>query len=157
MGHCEKTYGKTLLLGVDQTFETSVVELKSKLEHWRSIRQPSSSGAQQYDRASLSILAWTWASATDHRIGTVYPFVGHLVPEMFRAQELLDNQELKDLARSVLAAIAGLPYPVALVRPVLSTLVNLLRTSASWRVRLDVLPVLQGDSDSSLSKSLRVD
>ena len=144
--HCKNIYGNSLLLEVDDTFEQRVRQLKSNLEEWRKNRQPSASGTQQYDRASLTVLTWIWASANDHRISAVYPFVRQLIPELFSMQELNDNEELRSTARSVLASLAGLPYPAPLVRPIFSTFITLLRTSSSWRVRLDVLPVLQGQS-----------
>jgi proteasome activator subunit 4 len=135
---------KGLLLDVDEDYRRRIDDFKVRLTHWRSIRQPASTGSQQYDMASLCVLTWIWTACSGIRITTVYPFVTNLLSELFQMQELLDNSELKDTAQAVLGAIASLPYPIALVRPMMSVLTNLLRTSPSWRVRLDVLPVLQG-------------
>lgn len=75
---------------------------------------------------------------------TVFPFTTRLLPELFKMQELVDHQELSDLAKTVLMATSSVVYPLHLVRPTLDALMGLLRTSESWRIRLDVLPVLQG-------------
>jgi len=136
--------GLSLLVDVDAAFRQRVVELRASLERWRAERKPASSGSQPYDQAALTVLAWIWAAAQDHRLAVVLPFVETLVPELFCMQEMLDNDELRETARSVLGLVASLPFPASHVRPVMTTLLGLLRTSASWRVRLDVLPVLQG-------------
>ena len=72
----------------------------------------------------------------------------HLLPELFEMQEVQDHDELKTTAKTVLVGLAGLPYPEPLVEPVLRQLIGLLRDSTSWRVRLDVLPIVQGSRGS---------
>lgn len=61
------------------------------------------------------------------------------------------SQELRSTASRVLIASACLPYPVELVQPLMEQFLTLLRTSTSWRTRLDVLLPLQ--SASRLAKA----
>lgn len=58
--------------------------------------------------------------------------------------EQLDNTELRNMAKNALGAIASLHFPIPTVRPMMLSLLTLLKTSESWRVKLDLLPVLQG-------------
>ena len=142
---CRDSNGSVRLLqSVDSDYEARIEKVKADLVKWRSERQPSATGSQAYDQASLCILLWIWNLTNSFRITPAYPFVTALLPEFFRMQEILDNEELKSTAQTVLASLAGLPYPAELASATLSTLIGLLRTSSSWRVRLDVLPVLQG-------------
>ena len=141
---CRADSPSKLLIDVDAEYTHRILALKSQLKSWRSIRQPSSSGSQKYDTASLCILQWLSASSSGHRITTLYPFLLELLPDIYEMGELLDNTELRTTAQGVLGAIANLPFPSTLIRPIMSTLINLLRTATSWRIRIDVLPVLQG-------------
>lgn len=53
------------------------------------------------------------------------------------------------MARNVLQTIAILPYPRVVVNQLLRALADLLATSPAWRLRLNVLPVMQGASGLS--------
>lgn len=54
-----------------------------------------------------------------------------------------DNNELRSSAHRVVIAIACLPFPIEMARPLMSQFIALLKESPSWRVRLDVLLPLQ--------------
>jgi proteasome activator subunit 4 len=84
-----------------------------------------------------------FTSLSDHRSATTYPFVSKLLPEFFRIQEILDNEELRSTAFRVVVAVACLPFPQDVAQSIMSQLIGLLRNSDSWRVRLDVLLPLQ--------------
>jgi hypothetical protein len=99
-----------------------------------------------------SVLHWLFINATDFRITTVYPFVFALLPQLFQMQEILDNNELQRMAKNVTMTIAALPFPPRTVRPFMVELINLLKSSPSWRIRLDVLSVLQGASSGQLTE-----
>lgn len=134
------------LISIDEATTHRIDGLVKTLEQARAVRLPAQHGSQTYDKSATTILTWLWSSLNDFRITTVFPFTMKLLPELFKMQELADNPELTQLAKSVLVAISSLIYPPHLVAPTLQTLMDLLRTSDSWRVRLDVLPVLQGTS-----------
>lgn len=74
----------------------------------------------------------------------VYPFVSPLLPDFFAMQDVQDNEELNRTAREVLLSIAILPYPTPVVNELMRSLAELLSTSTAWRLRLNVLPMLQG-------------
>lgn len=60
--------------------------------------------------------------------------------------EMLDNTELRDAAKKALGALATLQYPIPLVRPTMISILTLLKTTDSWRQKMDLMPVLQGAS-----------
>lgn len=67
-----------------------------------------------------------------------------LLLRLFTDQKVgLITQELKASAARVLIACACLQYPVDLARSLMAKFIDLLRTSPSWRTRLDVLLPLQ--------------
>jgi hypothetical protein len=71
-----------------------------------------------------------------------------LLPEIFQMQEIPDNPDLQRMAKRVLSKVAALPYPLQMVRPFLDQLTNLARNHKSWRIRLNVLAVLQSEPNS---------
>ena len=131
------------LMQVDQAYLDLVDSIASRLAAWREVRQPAASGTQDYDKASLTILTWIWTSVSDHRISTAFPFITTLLPEFFRMQEVLDNDELRSMAMRVVIASACLPLPRDMAGGLCRQFIELLRTSPSWRVRLEVLLPLQ--------------
>ena len=152
---CHSHNGMQLLVSVDNEYVQRIDAVVKSLEHWRSIRQPFAKDAvQPYDAACLTILTWLWASMNDYRIGTVYPFVERLLPELMHMQDLQDNQELQKWASVVLATMAALSYPASMVPAVLDSLLDLFK-SPSWRTRLAVLPLLQGEEMDQLRPTTR--
>lgn len=147
---CHSQDGMQLLVSVDTEYVQRIDSVVKSLERWRSIRQPFAKDAvQPYDSACLTILTWLWGSMNDYRIGTVYPFVERLLPELMHMQDLQDNQELQKWASVVLATMAALSYPASMVPAVLDSLLDLFK-SPSWRTRLAVLPLLQGEEVDAL-------
>lgn len=131
------------LFEVDDEYIRRIDVFASKLETWRKERQPAASGSQKYDAAALCILTWIWGAANGSRLSVAHPFIKRLLPDMFKMSEIQDNNDLKGTAQSTIASIASLPYPAAAVPDMMSVLMDLLRHSESWRIRLDVLPVVQ--------------
>ncbi|KAK4048054.1 Proteasome activator BLM10 [Microbotryomycetes sp. JL221] len=140
---CESAKDAHSLMSIDQEYENMIDGFKNKLQELHSERQPASQGTQAYDRAASSILLWIWSSISDFRVSTTYPFITKLLPEFFRMQEILDNDELRSTAGRVLIACACLQYPIELVRPLMSQFIEILKTSPNWRTRLDVMQPLQ--------------
>lgn len=73
----------------------------------------------------------------------IYPFIPRIIPELLFMHEMIDNPELSKLAHAVILALSSAVYPQDLVQSFLSTLLDL-STTKSWKVRLDVLTILQG-------------
>ncbi|KAM0792923.1 hypothetical protein ACM66B_002682 [Microbotryomycetes sp. NB124-2] len=140
---CETAKDAHSLITVDAEYEQMIDGFKAKLQSLYEQRQPASQGTQAYDRAASSILLWIYNSVSDFRVSTTYPFITKLLPEFFRMQEILDNDELRKTAARVVIACACLQYPIELVRPLMSQLVDLLKNSPNWRTRLDVMQPLQ--------------
>lgn len=140
---CRGKDGMRLLIDVDDEYIHRIDEMVKSLQGWRAIRKPFAKDAvQPYDAACLTILTWLWSGMNDYRITTIYPFVVRLLPELMHMQDIQDNVELRNWAQVVLAAMAGLPYPVHLITPVLQAMLRLFK-SESWRTRLAALPLLQ--------------
>lgn len=143
---CNTRHGMQLLVGVNDKYIQRIDALVESLAKLRSIRQPFSRDAvQPYDSACLTVLTWLWSGMNDYRVTTIYPFVERLLPELMQMQDMQDNQELQKWATVVLATMAALPYPASLVPSVLDSFLTLFQ-STSWRTRLAVLPLLQGES-----------
>lgn len=91
----------------------------------------------------MTVLTWILTSISDFRISTAFPFITRMLPEFFRCSEILDNDELRNLASKLILSVSCLQFPEALARQLMSQFLKLLRESTSWRVRLDALYPLQ--------------
>lgn len=151
------------ILRDSQLTNTAIDKLLDDLRRAREIRLPAQHGDQAYDRCSTTIVTWLWSSVTDCSLvslisyiahwtnmvtestiqAAIYPFIPRIIPELLFMHEMIDNPELSKLAHAVILALSSAVYPQDLVQSFLSTLLDL-STTKSWKVRLDVLTILQG-------------
>ncbi|KAE8212365.1 hypothetical protein CF327_g3970 [Tilletia walkeri] len=136
--------GRGSLLSRSALYGARLDQLAQDLSSWRAERVPAAVATSQYDRASLAALHWISTTLIDHRNSAIAGQTIQFLPEIFSMLELLDNTELSTAAKRVLNQIAVYPFTADLVGPLVRKLLDVIRTnSGSWRIRLDVLPVLQ--------------
>jgi len=136
--------GRGSMLSKSDLYEARLDQLAQNLRSWRAERVPTAVGPSQYDRASLTTLRWIQTTLVDHRNSAIAGQTIKFLPEIFSMVELLDNAELSSEAKRALKAIAVYPFTADLISPLIRKLVDLIRSSHdSWRIRLDVLPILQ--------------
>lgn len=117
--------------------------LQKKLRSWRAQRQPSVHGTSTYDVGASTGALWVCLCLDDHRLGPMSTYVLSLVPDLFDAFQLRDNEELSETAHDVLVQVASHPFSPAQLPALLEALLHILRCSESWHSRLDALPLLQ--------------
>ncbi|KAH9822994.1 hypothetical protein DFH28DRAFT_1216660 [Melampsora americana] len=137
----EEAINKPLVVESEMTI-TAIDKLLVDLRRAREIRLPAQHGDQEYDRCSTTILTWLWSSLTDFALPVIYPFIPKILPELFFMHEMTDNTELCELSHAVIITLACVVYPPDLIVSFLDTLLELLKTKR-WKVRLDVLAILQ--------------
>ncbi|KAK0534618.1 Proteasome activator BLM10 [Tilletia horrida] len=139
---CAKNRGS--LLSRSALYEARLDQLANNLRSWRAERVPTAIGTSQYDRASLTTLKWVSTTLIDHRNSAIAGQAIKFLPEIFSMLELLDNPELSATAKLVLNQIAVYPFTADLIASLVRKLLEVIRSShGSWRIRLDVLPILQ--------------
>ncbi|KAH8919753.1 hypothetical protein BT69DRAFT_1352911 [Atractiella rhizophila] len=140
---CHNSTTGLLLIGQDDALEEKFDQLTEMLKQWRRVRKPSNTGSQRYDNGAMTILNWLFQGLHDFRFAILLPYVLKLLPELFRMQEILDNDELVSMAGNVLGSISTLEFPQHVVRPLFKQLLEIIATSDSWRVKQEVLATLQ--------------
>ncbi|KAG9039991.1 hypothetical protein FRB95_004463 [Tulasnella sp. JGI-2019a] len=111
---------------------------------WREERLPPPRVSQStYDRVGLTLLQWLWGTAHLPQAPSIFPYVMPLLPEIFKMAELNDSSELQLYSGAVLNVLSSIAAPPEFVEPVMDALIDAVKTSPSWRIRLSVLPVLQ--------------
>ncbi|POV98026.1 hypothetical protein PSTT_14695, partial [Puccinia striiformis] len=130
------------LLADDTLLNGVLPDLFKDMEKYRTLRLPAQHGDQEYDKCSMTVLAWLWSCLSDVQAAAAYPFIPRIIPELFYMHEMIDNQELSKLAWVTVMTLATLAWPCLLVDRFLATLVDLSQAK-SWKVRLDVLTVLR--------------
>lgn len=117
--------------------------LSEQLQSTRAKRVPSAHGTSAYDRAASTGALWVSLSLDDHRLGPMTTHVLALLPDLFEAFQLRDNEELSETAHDVLVQIASHPFGAAHAGALVRALLAIVRESTSWHSRLDALPLLQ--------------
>jgi len=130
------------LLADDTLLNGVLPDLFKDLEKFRKLRLPAQHGDQEYDKCSMTVLAWLWSCLSDVQAAAAYPFIPRIIPELFYMHELIDNQELSKLSYATLMSLATLAWPRMLVDRFLATLLDLSQDKV-WKVRLNVLTVLR--------------
>lgn len=73
----------------------------------------------------------------------MYQYILPVLPELFKAAELQDSDDLAKRAQMLLSGLCGVTPPLATVPQLLEVIFDTIRTSPSWRIRSNTLPMLQ--------------
>ena len=141
LAHSRSAHGS--LLAHSDVMRQRCEALQKQLRSWRAQRQPLAYGTSKYDVIASTGALWVCLCLDDHRLGPMSTYVLSLVPDLFEAFQLRDNEELSETAHDVLVQVASHPFSVAQVPVLLEALLHILRRSESWHSRLDALPLLQ--------------
>ncbi|KAF9396493.1 hypothetical protein CPC16_001175 [Podila verticillata] len=128
---------------LDDKSSHQIQTLTTSLANWRQERQPSIQGSSNYTNASKTVLAWVFQALSGFKVQATYGVVIPLVPELFHMQDIPDDQDLQQLATLSLLQLARFVYPPSMVPEMVDLFCTILRSSTSWHVRNNVLPVVQ--------------
>ncbi|KAG0021330.1 hypothetical protein BGZ82_011351 [Podila clonocystis] len=128
---------------LDEKSGHQIQTLITSLANWRQERQPSIQGSSDYSNASKTVLAWVFQALSGFKVQATYGVVIPLVPELFHMQDIPDDQDLQQLATLSLLQLARFVYPPSMVPEMVDMFCTILRSSTSWHVRNNVLPVVQ--------------
>ena len=88
------------------------------------------------------VLSWLYHSLKYYRVQGVYPFVLPFLRFVFEVEDDEDS-ELQSLAASWLNLVSMLQFPSLLASEFCSALLDIIKTTDSWHIRVKVLPILQ--------------
>ncbi|KAG6828605.1 hypothetical protein H0H92_007300 [Tricholoma furcatifolium] len=120
-----------------------VLAIQEKLPQWREERLPPPRVAQsEYDKVGLTLLQWMWTSAHGAQACLIFPYVIPLMPEIFHMSELNDSSEVQLYSSGVLYVLSAISPPPEYVPTILGNFASAIKSSQSWRIRLNALPAL---------------
>ncbi|KAG6837040.1 hypothetical protein H0H93_015903 [Arthromyces matolae] len=140
------------IMGIRGMFHRDrILELVKRFQTWREERLPSAISPSSTSKAKLTmvvrvgILVCKWFYRTLHDVHAVsaFDYILPLMPELFRFTELHDNTELANRAGTLLVRMCGVTPLQAMVAPILDGIFEAIQTSASWRIRLKAIPLVQ--------------
>lgn len=94
-------------------------------------------------RMFTTIIRWLSLGLQDVNATAMFQYILPLLPELLQAAELQDSDDLAGRAQLLLVSMAAVTPPLATVRKTLEVLFEAIKTSPSWRIRLNTLPILQ--------------
>ncbi|KAI0067754.1 hypothetical protein BV25DRAFT_1834775 [Artomyces pyxidatus] len=136
-------------------YTSRVADYTGRFPSWKEERLPpprvnQSEQRAQYDKVGLTrILRWMWISFYSPQAPLMFPFIMPLLkrlipfrPEFFRMSELSDNPELQAHSQAVLYILSAVAPPPESIEAITATFVEAIKSSVSWRIRLNAIPTL---------------
>ncbi|KAL1951786.1 hypothetical protein VTO73DRAFT_935 [Trametes versicolor] len=120
-----------------------ISQIVSQLPAWREERLPPPRVSQsQYDKVGLTILQWVWDFAHGPQAPLIFPYIIVLLPEIIRMSELNDSSELQTYSSAVLYVLSAVTPPPEFIEVIADNFINAIKSSTSWRIRVNALPTL---------------
>ncbi|KDQ54780.1 hypothetical protein JAAARDRAFT_134622 [Jaapia argillacea MUCL 33604] len=127
----------------DKRYLSRVIEILDQFPKWKEERFPPPRVNQsQYDKVGLTLLQWLWASCHGPQASLIFPYILPMLPEILRMSELSDSSELQNYSSAVLYVLSAVTPPPEYINVILEHFLGAIRSSKSWRIRLNALPTL---------------
>lgn len=127
----------------DAKYMDRIMQIVEQLPHWRNERLPPPRVSQsQYDKVGLTILQWIWEFSHGPQANLILPYAVALMPEILRMSELNDSSELQKYSSAVLYVLSAVSPPTDYIVVIMNNFIDLIKSSTSWRVRVNALPTL---------------
>ncbi|KAG8888929.1 hypothetical protein FRB98_006471 [Tulasnella sp. 332] len=133
------------IMGVEHAYHMAqFVQLVEKLPSLRETRLTGAKAPRSpYDRMFTTVIRWLSNGLQDVNATSMFQYLLPLLPELLQAAELQDSDDLAGRAQLLLISMCAITPPLAAVRKVLEVLFEAIKSSPSWRIRLNSLPILQ--------------
>jgi len=121
----------------------NIVAVVQNLPKWKVERlPPPRTNQSQYDKVGLTLLQWLWSIAHGSTAPLIFRYIMPILPEILHMSELNDSSELQMYATAVLYVLSAVTPPREYVEVILSHFVQAIKSSTSWRIRLNALPTV---------------
>ncbi|KAF9648519.1 ARM repeat-containing protein [Thelephora ganbajun] len=121
----------------------NAVAMVQRLPEWKEQRlPPPRTNQSQYDKVGLTLLLWMWTMSHGPMAPLMFKYIKPMLPEILKMSELNDSSELQIYASAVLYVLSAVTPPHEYVEDILGHFVNAIKSSTSWRIRLNALPTL---------------
>ncbi|KAJ9109876.1 hypothetical protein QFC19_001855 [Naganishia cerealis] len=131
------------VIGSHSTMTEHVKRLISKLPEWRKERVPGPSAPQStYDKAASTILRFAYGLNELHASSVFDWAVPDLLQELIEIREFKDDPTLSNIATVIAVTLSAVTPPDGVAQQMIDTILAILKTSTSWRIRLHTLPLL---------------
>ncbi|KAI0762664.1 ARM repeat-containing protein [Fomes fomentarius] len=120
-----------------------ISQIVGELPAWKEQRLPPPRVSQsQYDKVGLTVLQWVWDFAHGPQAPLIFPYTIVLLPEIIRMSELNDSSELQTYSSAVLYVLSAVTPPPEYIEVIADNFINAIKSSTSWRIRVNALPTL---------------
>ncbi|KAH9922007.1 ARM repeat-containing protein [Epithele typhae] len=127
----------------DARYLDRVSQIVSQLPTWKEERLPPPRVSQsQYDKVGLTLLQWVWDFAHGPQAPLIFRYIIAMLPEIIRMSELNDSSELQTYSSAVLYVLSAVTPPPEYVGVIADNFINAIKSSISWRIRVNALPTL---------------
>lgn len=124
-------------------YDARMKQFVESLSRWKLERLPPPRVNQStYDKVGLTLLHWLWIASHGAQAPMIFAYVVPLLPEILRMSELNDSSELQTYSSAVLYVLSAVTPPAEYIELIADYFIDAVRSSTSWRIRLNALPTL---------------
>ncbi|KAI0961210.1 hypothetical protein AcV7_000369 [Taiwanofungus camphoratus] len=127
----------------DSRYMNRILQIVDQFPKWKEERLPPPRVSQsQYDKVGLTLLQWIWEFSHGPQATLILPYAITLLPEVLRMSELNDSSELQTYSSAVLYVLSAVTPPPEYVEVIAENFISAIKSSTSWRIRVNALPTL---------------
>ncbi|KAK8843981.1 hypothetical protein IAR55_006774 [Kwoniella newhampshirensis] len=124
-------------------FVPQLQQIIDSLPEWKKERPHGPKAVlSTHDTAALTALSWLSVELSDVHAVATFPYIIHILPEIFELRDLNDNADLQRTSGRLLAVITSITPALDLIEPLMEALISILQNSTSWRTKMHSMPVL---------------
>ncbi|KAG8998807.1 hypothetical protein FRB90_012229 [Tulasnella sp. 427] len=133
------------IMGLEHGYHLdALLSLVAEFPEMRQNRLPGASAPRStYDRKLMTIIRWLFTGLQEINASSMFQYIIPMLPELFKAAELQDNDALARRSQTLLASLCGVTPPLSKLPALLDVVFDTIRNSPSWRIRSNTLPMLQ--------------
>jgi len=119
--------------------------LEKQMNNWKKEKVENSNqvvSGSNYANAGKTFMSWVYHSIRSLQSYTLYPYITKMVTILIDLLNYEDT-ELQDFNINILYMYAQIIYPQSMIESLINQLLDTIKTTNSWHIKIKILPALQ--------------
>jgi len=130
---------------VTDTMRQLFANLEKQMNAWKEEKVENTNQVisnSNYSNAGKTFMSWSYNSIRSLQSHILYPYVQKMITVLIDILDYEDT-ELQEFNINILSMYAQIIYPQSMVEMHINHLLDTIRTTSSWHIKIRVLPILQ--------------
>ncbi|ORX46182.1 hypothetical protein BCR36DRAFT_332117 [Piromyces finnis] len=127
------------------TLQQLLGQLEEQMKIWKVEKVENSNQVisnSNYSNSSKTFLSWVNNSIRNFQSHILYPYVNKMITVLIDILNYEDT-ELQEYNINILYMLSQIIYPQSMVEQLMNQLLDTIRTTTSWHIKMKILPILQ--------------